>query len=340
MSEGPGSRRSRRVTLNDVARRAEVSPALVSIVMRDVVGASAATRARIKAVADEMGYRPDVRARSLAGQRSRLIGVMFDVGVGRFHFDLLGGLYAAAEQTGHTLVLTALTAGRDEHQAAQSLQDFRFDALIMLGPSTSHPLLAGRVPVVVIGWNVDDPQVDVVRTSDEHGMNLAVRHLTALGHRHIAHLDGGDGLIAASRRDAYAQATQAYGLDPQVFPGGQTQMDGQRVARAVLARSGERPTALIAYNDDLAVGAMGLFIQQRIDVPTEMSIIGWDDGEAAALSPVGLTSVGQQPAELARLAVERTIARMEGRRVPDHQIVLEPELRVRASTAQVAEARS
>jgi len=335
MTDHGGSRRSGRVTLSDVARRAEVSRALVSIVMRDVAGASEATRARVKAVADEMGYRPDVRARSLAGQRSRLIGVMFDVGVGRFHFDLLEGLYAAAERNGHTLVLTALTAGRDERKAAQSLQDFRFDALIMLGPPTSQPLLAGRVPVVVIGWHVEDPRVDVVRTSDDQGMDQAVRHLTALGHRGIAHLDGGDGVIAVARRQAYLTAmhTQGLGAQVQVVSGGQTQLDGERAARALLARPGDRPTALIAYNDDLAVGAMGLLAQQHVDVPTEMSVIGWDDGAAAALSPVGLTSVAQQPAELARLAVERTILRMEGGDVPNHQIVLAPELTARSSTA-------
>src|SRR6478672_9051625 len=154
---------SGRVTLNDVARHAEVSRALVSIVMRDAPGASAATRERVKAVAQKLGYRPDVRARSLAGQKSRLIGVMFDVGVGQFQFDLLEGLYAAAEQHHLNLILSALTTGRDERRAAESLQDFRFDALIMLGPPTPNPLLAGKVPIVVLGWAVDNPAVDVVR---------------------------------------------------------------------------------------------------------------------------------------------------------------------------------
>ena len=181
----------RRVTLEDVAKRADVSRALVSIVMRDATGASAATRARVWAAARELGYRPDVRARSLASQKSRMIGVMFGVDIGVFQFDLLEGLYAAAEEHGHSLVLTPLTRGRDEHAAAQSLDDFRFDALIMLGPTTGMPLLAGRVPLVVVGWHVDHPAVDVVRTSDEHGMSLAVDHLVELGHRRIAHLDGG-----------------------------------------------------------------------------------------------------------------------------------------------------
>jgi DNA-binding LacI/PurR family transcriptional regulator len=327
-----------RVTLHDVAKQAGVSPAAVSIVMRDVSGVSDATRARVKAAAEELGYRPDVRARSLAGQKSRFLGVMFGVGVGSFHFDLLEGLYAAAEEHGHSLVLTALTAGRDEAKAAQALQDFRFDGLIMLGPPTARPLLAGTLPVVVIGWHVDDPLVDSVRTSDEHGMSLAVEHLVSLGHRRIAHLDGGDGPIAASRRAGYELAMQAHGLaaEVSVVRGGQTQLDGQRAVRSLLEAGEPLPTALIAYNDDTAVAAMGVLAQQQVTVPERVSVVGWDDAEAAALSPVGLTSVAQHPEVLARVAVERVIDRIEQRRVDDHEVVLEPQLVVRTSTSHAS----
>ena len=341
MTEGGGWRSPPRVTLEDVAKHAGVSRALVSIVMRDAPGASSATRARVLAAAGELGYRPDVRARSLAGQKSRLIGVMFGVDVGAFHFDLLEGLYAAAEAHGHDLILTALTPGRDERRAAQSLHDFRFDALIMLGPPTPRPLLTGKVPIVVVGWHVDHLAVDVVRTSDEHGLALAVTHLVNLGHRRIAHIDGGNNLIAASRREGYVKAMRAHGLESyvRIVAGGQTQLDGQRAARALL-QEGVVPTGLVCYNDDTAVAAMGVLAQQGIDVPSQLSVVGFDDNEAAALSPVGLTSVAQQPFELARLAVERIIARIERRRVEGHEIVLEPELKVRASTVAVPETMS
>jgi DNA-binding LacI/PurR family transcriptional regulator len=323
----------RRVTLNDVAKHAHVSRALVSIVMRDAPGASPATRERVWAAARELGYRPDVRARSLAGQKSRLIGVMFGVGIGTFQFDLLEGLYAAAEEHGHSLMLTPVTRGRDEHRAARSLHDFGFDALIMLGPPTPKPLLAGKVPIAVVGWHVDDPAVDVVRASDEHGMALAVDHLVGLGHQRITHIDGGATVIAAARREGYQKAMHDYAIGAyiRVIPGGQSQLDGQRAVRALLSE-GDLPTALLAYNDDTAVAAMGLLAQRDIQVPGQLSIIGWDDAEVAALSPVGLTTVAQDPMEMARLAVERIVARIEGRRVEGHEIVLEPELRVRAST--------
>lgn len=322
-----------RVTLNDVAARAGVSRALVSIVLRDAAGASPATRERVLAAAKELDYRPDVRARSLGGQRSKLIGVMFGVGVGAFHFDLLEGLYAAAAEHDHNLILSAVTRGRDETAAVESLQDFRFDGLIMLGPPTPLPLLAGRLPVVVVGWHVDHPRVDVVRTSDEAGMAVAVEHLVAEGHRRIAHLDGGETLIGQSRRDAFVAAVTRHGLRDSalVVPGGQAQIDGQRAALRLLEQD-RLPTALIAYNDDTALAAMGVLAQQRMAVPADLSVIGWDDSQLAALSLVGLTSVIQRPGELARLAVQRVIDRISQRRVTEREIILQPGLRVRAST--------
>jgi DNA-binding LacI/PurR family transcriptional regulator len=333
MAENTDWRTARRVTLEDVARRAEVSRALVSIVMRNAPGASAATRERVLAAARELGYRPDLRARSLAGQKSRLLGVMFGVDIGVFQFDLLDGLYAAAEERGLSLILTASTRERDEHRAAQSLHDFRFDALIMLGPHTAEPVLAGTVPLVVVGWHVEHPAVDSVRTSDEHGMRLAVEHLVQLGHRRIAHIDGGSTLIAGARRQGYTKAMRAQGLGRyvRIVAGGQTLLDGQHAASTLLG-DGELPTGIVAYNDDIAVGAMGLLASRGVDVPQDLSVVGFDDSEAAELSPIGLTSVAQEPNLLARLAVERMIDRIESRELDHRDIVLEPELRVRASS--------
>src|SRR5690349_1403278 len=192
----------RRPTLADVAARAGVSIALVSIVMREAPGASAATRARVLAVADELGYRPDIRARLLRRSRSRLLGVVFGV-QHAFHGDLVGGLYTAADRVGYELALSAVTPARDEQRAVASLLQDRCEALVLLGPQSPAGYLAGlaaRLPVVVVARSVRDRAVDVVRTDDAEGLGQAVDHLVGLGHERIAHIDGGRAPGAAERR--------------------------------------------------------------------------------------------------------------------------------------------
>jgi DNA-binding LacI/PurR family transcriptional regulator len=218
---------SKRVTLEDVAAAAGVSRALVSIVIREAPGASAATRERVMRAAAELGYRPDVRARLLARSQSKLIGTVFGM-AGTFHFDVLDGLYTAAEARGYELILSALTQSRGEARAVQSLQDFRLDALVMIGPDVEKPMLAGKVPLVAVGWHVDDPAVDSVRTSDAKGMALAVDHLVERGHRRIVHVDGGEGTISTSRREEFLRAMDAHGLraDARVLTGGLTRLEG------------------------------------------------------------------------------------------------------------------
>src|ERR671927_1257591 len=132
MTPSFGSAASRRPTLADVAARAGVSTALVSIVMRDAPGASVATRERVRRAADELGYRPDSRARLLRSSRSRLLGVVFGV-QHPFHGDLVSGLYQAADRVGYELALSAVTPDRDEPRAVGSLLSDRCEALVLLG---------------------------------------------------------------------------------------------------------------------------------------------------------------------------------------------------------------
>ncbi len=195
--------------------------------------------------------------------------------------------------------------------------------------------MAGQIPLVVIGWHVDHPEVDVVRISDGHGLALAVRHLVDLGHRRIAHLQGGTGLLAVARRDAYVKAMREHQLEAQtdiVLCAGEDQLDGRRAARALIESGHRLPSALIAFNDDVAAAAMSVLTQHGIDIPRDLSIVGFDDSALARSPEVDLTSVQQLPQEMARQAIERILARSGDRQVPSREIVLEPELRIRSST--------
>ena len=328
----------KRVTLEDVAAAAGVSRALVSIVIRDAPGASAATRERVMRAAADLGYRPDVRARLLARSQSKLIGTVFGM-AGTFHFDVLDGLYTAAEARGYELILSALTQSRGEARAVQSLQDFRLDALVMIGPDIEKPMLAGKVPLVAVGWHVDDPAVDSVRTSDAKGMALAVDHLVERGHRRIVHVDGGEGTISTSRREEFLRAMDAHGLraDARVLTGGLTRLEGYTAARTMLDDP-HLPTAVIGFNDEVALSVLESFLHAGHRVPQDVSVIGWDNSLASKLPHVRLTTVSQDPLLIAKLAVDRAIARVEGAPIGERDIVLEPSLMVRATSGSARSA--
>src|SRR5664279_953361 len=338
VAEPPQPGRDRRPTLADVAARAGVSTALVSTVMRDVPGASAATRQRILQAAQEIGYRPDSRARLLRSNRSRLIGVTFGV-QHAFHGDLVSGLYEAADAAGYEIALSAVTPRRDERRAVGSLLQDRCEAMILLGPESRVRYLAElaeRCPVVVVARAVNDRAVDVVRTADDEGLRQAVDHLVALGHRRIAHVDGGRAPGAAQRRRGYRQAMHRHGLDAEIHivPGGLTEEDGAEAARELLALT-PRPTAVAVFNDRSATGLLDVFRNAGVRVPQDISVVGFDDSRLARLSHVDLTTVAQDAGRMARLAVGRAIDRLDGTATGGREIVIPPRLIRRGTTAKV-----
>lgn len=331
----------RHPTLEDVAARAGVSRALVSIVVRGVPGASEATRSRVLRVADELGYRPDSRARLLAGRRSRLLGVTLALNH-PFHADLAEHIYSTAEQHGYEVVLSAVTRNRPPQKAIDTLLDYRCDAAILAGALVREPSLTAlgeRLPVVVLGQRTRSRAVDVVRTADARGIRLAVDHLADLGHRAIAHVDGGTGPGSGARRTAYRAAMHRRGLaPPRVVAGGETEQDGAAAARVLVEAP---PTAVLTYNDRCAVGLLDVFVRGGIAVPDDVSVVGYDDSHVARLPYLQLTTVSQDAGQLASLAVQRAIARLDGADGADgtdgadlgkREVVLTPHLAVRGTT--------
>jgi DNA-binding LacI/PurR family transcriptional regulator len=334
-------RAGRAPTLEDVAARVGVSRALVSIVMRDVAGASQATRQRVLAAAEEMGYRPDGRARLLAGRRTRLLGVTLALN-NPFHADVAEGVYAAAEPQGYQVVLSAITGTRSPRQAVDALLSYRCEAVILVGalvPRASLGALAEQVTVVVVGQPSTHPAVDVVRAADAHGMRIAVDHLADLGHRRIVHVDGGRAPGAAVRRNGYRAAMKSRGLgaETRTVAAGEREEDGAAAADQ-LADQG-LPDAVISYNDRSAVGLLDVFARRGIAVPDSLSVVGYDDSQIARLPYLRLTTVSQDTGRLAALAVRRAIARLDGEAVAEREVLLQPHLVVRGTTAHPAASR-
>lgn len=341
-----------RPRLGDVAAAAGVSTATASLVLRGVAGPSVATAERVLAAAGQLGYRPDRAASALASRRSRSIGVALDLS-NPFHADLTLAIQDAALLEDHEVLLATTTAHQDENATAETLLDSRCAALILLGPRT--PLadlerIGRQIPVVVLGRPLTNgATVGVVRSADDTGIAEAVGHLVALGHRRIAYLDGPPGAVADLRRDGYRRAMGDARLSrwARVMPGGQTEDDGRAAAPAVFddgAASGRRrppgrPTAVVAFNDRSAVGLLAACAEAGIDVPTDLSVIGFDDSALARLPQIALTTVAQDVRSLGKHAVAAAVRRAGGDGDVGPEVVVRPHLVVRTTTASVPVSR-
>lgn len=325
--------RPSRPRLADVAARAGVSTASVSLVLRGKPGPSAATREAVLGAAAALGYRPDRTASLLARRRTQLLGVTMDVN-NPFHAELLDDLQAVADSRGYDVVISPVTRTRDERRAVETLLDFRCEALLLLGPSLpdqSLAALAAEHVVVVVGRRADVPGVGVVRAADDRGVALAVEHLARLGHRDIAFADGPRGAIATLRRQGYRTAMRRLGLGDAVciLPGGDT----EAAAGGTRAGMGSpTPTAVIAFNDRLALGLLDQLRRIGVEVPRQLSVVGYDDSPLARLGAIDLTSVSQDPETMAEAAVRVAVDRLEGSHGSIAAVVLDPHLAVRGTT--------
>lgn len=324
--------------MEDVARHVGVSRALVSLVFRDAPGAGPETRRRVLDAAEELGYRPHNAARMLARSRTRVLGVVMTP-ANPFHAELVEALYPQAEEAGYAVLLSALTRTRSPAEATEALLRNRCEALILLGPVAAPAEVAGlarELPVVTVGRRYPGSGADAVHTREARGIRLAVDHLVGLGHRAIAHIDGGNAAGSAERRRGYREAMRRHGLAERVrvLSGDQTEASGAAAARTLLDEpERDRPTAVIAGNDRCAIGFLDAATRGGLDVPGDVSLVGFDDIPAVAMAHVALTTVHQDAEGLARAAVRTAAARAEDPDMEPREELLEPELMVRGTTA-------
>jgi DNA-binding LacI/PurR family transcriptional regulator len=309
---------SPRATLTDVCQRSGVSSATVSRVLNGTARVSQATRDRVMSVVNELGYVPNAAARSLAGRREQMLGVIFpEIGNG-FWANILKGLDAAAADRGYHL-LTGFSHGHlDERELVlRVLREGRIDALILMNLRLDKELAEEakrfKTPIVLIDRPIAELQAGSVMADNRGGAREALAHLYGHGHRDVAFLIGDEATFDSKQRllgcrDAANEAGAT--IDPSlVLPGAFTEESGREIVEHLLERHGRPPRAIFCFNDNLAVGAMEALRDHGWRVPDEVAVIGFDDIEIAR--HLGLTTVRVPLNEMGRTAAYLAVDAIE-----------------------------
>ena len=323
--------------MENVAERAKVSRALVSLVMNNSPQVSDEKRESVLRAAEELGYRPNLVARQLAKRRTQTIGVLVDDLRNPFFGEVVDGIEAEAADHGFTaLILNGHRDAQRELDAVETFLQSRVEGMALVGPRVGDDDLArlgGATPCVVVASGGAHPGVDTVTTDGRWGAELAVQHLASLGHTRIAHMDGGNNVSAEERRDGYRSGMQAAGIGDfiDIRAAGDDEADALDVIDELLSEA-DPPTAIFAFNDLLAAGALNRLDEAGVAVPGEVSLVGFDNTFIAALRHLSLTTVNQPTLAMGKLAVETLLTRLSDGTDEPVRHTLEPQLVVRSTT--------
>lgn len=332
--------------IEEVARRSGVSIATVSRALSGRGPVSPATKARVKAVADELGYVVSSSASGLASGRTRNVGVVVPFLSSWFYTTVIEGAQSVLLAHAYDLTLYNLHGDGDERRTVfeQSLLRKRVDAVIAVSLELTEDELSRlhqiNKPIVGVGGPL--PGVPSLVIDDEGVARLATEHLIALGHRQIAHLGGDVGSeldfhVPSHRRVGYESALTAAGIpvDPRLFVPTEFSIEGgYRSAKQLLGNPSLHITAIAAASDEMAIGAILAARDLGLTVPRDLSVVGIDDHELSDL--FSLTTVAQYPERQGAMAAEMLMHQLDGSgAVPDAAVPIEYDLVVRGSTTRV-----
>lgn len=308
-----------RVTLADVAREASVSVMTVSNALNRKPGVSERTRLRVLEAATRLGYVPNMAARGLAGGRTHMVGVLINDLTVQWASEVVAGIAEVTSDRSLELLISATY--RDSTREAERISllgQGLVDGLILVSPVLEAPALELvsrlRVPAVVVDPRRLATPLPNVTVSNYLGARSAVEHLLDLGHRAIAIVSGDDSFDSARERlRGYADALAARGVavDPALVLAGDYTQARAREEATELLRSDRRPTAIFATSDGAAFGVMDAARSIGLQLPSDLSIVGFDDIPAAATAYPALTTVHAPLRDMGRLGAGLLLALLD-----------------------------
>ncbi|MDF1488062.1 LacI family DNA-binding transcriptional regulator [Tessaracoccus caeni] len=323
------------ITLEDVARDAGVSRALVSMAIRDVPGVNSQTRDRILATAERLGYRPNRLASRLASRSTTAIGV--------FLLDLRQDVYAdmfdgirdvTQDEKLHLVLAVGAHDGTLDGNALDSLMQSRVDIVIATGlllPDDDVRAFSRHTPIVSVARQIDG--VDSVASDNVRGALLATEHLIGLGHRRIVFLANPQTDGYTGRQEGYVDTMTRAGLEPWLVGSQYSRRQAARDIAPVLALPvDERPTAVFAHNDQAALGVLDAMATLGLRAPDDISVVGYDNSQVSQAPGTQLTTVDIHGEELGEEAARMALRRLEEPSAPPASHVSQPTLVVRATS--------
>ncbi|HEY0022023.1 MAG TPA: LacI family DNA-binding transcriptional regulator [Longimicrobium sp.] len=342
---------SKRATITDVARLAGVSKATVSAVLNDTGTVKASTRDRVLSVMENVNYRPAGFSGRAAAQNERSIGLVIKEIDNPYYGEVVTGARAAAQESGYTLLVTSSEGEYEaERKAVELLQRKEVDGLILTpvldyDADLSHlfELKRRNFPFVLLEELRGVP-AGLIDVDNEEASRKAVEFLIAQGHTRIVHFAGpAYSWHSQERVDGVRRACSASHVifgDDDVVRAGAHMEDGYRAGLeyfGALSPAG-RPTAVTCYNDLVALGLCRALGELGIGVPTDVSVVGFDDIQMLEYLPLRLTTVRMPKFEMGQLAAQMLIRHIESREtLPPQKVHLEAELVVRDSTRAVSQ---
>lgn len=331
-SSGP----RRPATQADVAREVGVSRTLVSFAFRNAPGVSEETRQAIFEAAKRLGYRPNRIAADLARKHASAVGLHLLDLHNEVYADVFVGVREALEGSGSRIILSVAGGAAAESADAEvgPLLEARVGVVIaatMTGSDAAVREASRLVPIVNVSRRVEG--VDSVYSDDGAGARAAVEHLLALGHTRILHVSGPWAEGRHERRVAYESLMHDAGLPPRVVTAPAYSLTAGQEAGLRFLAGQDRPTAVFAHNDQLALGVREAASALGLVVPQDLSLVGYDDSRIAGLAGIDLTSVDLHARELGHEAGAAALERLRLPAAPPVDRCTQPRLVLRASTA-------
>ncbi len=331
-------------SIKDIARLAQVTHPTVSRALRNSPLVSAETAARIRHIAEELGYHASALARGLATRQTQTVGLLMEAG-NPFAGEVARGVAEAAGERGYALLLVhAQEDAERAHRAIEEMVARRVDGIVVASPRARDlPLLeAMRIPLVLVDSDAPGKAAPAVMIANREAMRAVAQHLIGLGHRRIAYLGDRNGLRAeAARLAGYKSALgrAGIGLAPERIVACDGSPEAAMETMHELLRLNRPPTAVCCASDLVALGAMQAMRTRRLRVPNDLSVTGFGDLFFAAWLTPPLTTVRQPARQMGALAMENLCRLLAGDPLPA-QTCLDAELILRGSTARAPKQES